>query len=227
MGFLSYIFLLFLDSGAFIKFFVLVFFILLFIILIFVFYKYVIINKYLNEIFIFDKEFNDKNIDLKEFYNKLLVKKSNIIGLSFIFFCGFKEFIFLHRKGISDVVVVAKMVKHVMRISMLREVEFLYKGLYFLRILKNFVIYLSFFVITLNIFIFFQKLDVNMLQDISYSALLFNLIETMFIMLFGLILIIPLDIVYKLYFNYIKKLSNKYEIFINEFIILLYHKLYN
>ncbi|HFL8824249.1 MAG TPA: MotA/TolQ/ExbB proton channel family protein [Candidatus Azoamicus sp. OHIO1] len=211
----------------FIKFFVFLLCMILIFALIFISNKYRIFNRYIKEILSFDKEFNDKNIDLKEFYNKLLIRKSNVIGLSVIFFSGFKEFIYLHRKGISDVIVVAKMVKHVMNISMRKEIELLRKNIYYLTIIKSIVLYLSVLGTILGIIIFFQKLNINLDQNISYPVIISGIIESLLPIVVGLFIVVPVDIFYKKYLDCLCKVSMQYKIFIDEFIILLYHKLYN
>ena len=227
MEFVFYILLLIINVNYFVKFFLLLMFFIFFVICILIYFKYRFFNLYYKEVINFNKEFNDKNIDLKEFYNKLLVKKTYIIGLSVIFFSGFKEFIYLHRKGISDVVTVAKMVQCVMNISKTREISKLYNSVVILLFIKNFILFFCIIGFIFGFIIFIQLLNFNLYQNISFFYVFSVFIESLFILIEVLFLFFLINIFYIRYLSIIKNISNNYKIFINEFVILLYHKLYN
>jgi len=222
-----YVLLLIINAGFFIKLLLILLFIISCGSFVLIYYKYRILNIYYKEIINFNKEFNDKNIDLKEFYNKLLIKKTNIIGLSVIFFSGFKEFIYLHRKGISDVIIVAKMVKCVMRISMIREINNLFNNIAILLFIKMIILYISIVGSILGFIIFIHTLNVDLYHNISFFFILSGCIESLCSLIIGLSLFFFINMFYIKYINTIKYILNHYKIFIDEFIMLLYHKLYN
>ncbi len=206
--------------SIFILFFLFIFFLILF------FLRLKILNIYYLEILNFNREFNDNNIDLKEFYNKLLLRKTNLIGLSFIFFSGFKEFIYLHRKGISDVVIITKVVKKVMKTCILKELNFVNNSIKIFKIFNFLYIYIILFLTTFSIIFFFQELESffyfnNIFIDFLNISIIFLPI------LFGLVVLIVFNFILIKINNILSFIKNNYEVFINEFIVLLYHKLYN
>lgn len=227
MEFYSYILLLVVNSNFFVKISIFLFFLIFILSIILLIYKYTLFKKYKNEMINFSKEFNDKNIDLKEFYNKLLIKKSNLFGLSIIFFVGFKEFIFLHRKGISDVNIVAKMVEKVMIVSMLNEINFLNNSINIFIIFKFIGLYIGFLSSVFSIMILLHKLDICIYMKSSLPIFVSSFSETLLPLFIGLFITFLTSIFFYKCINFINNVSREYLIFINEFIILIYHKLYN
>jgi len=226
VGLLSYIFLLYLNSSFFTK-FVLVIFILLFVyILILIILKYRIMYIYKSELSNFLKKFDDSHIDFKNIYNKLL-KDKNRIGASSIFFSGFSEFIYLHKSGVSDVVIISHVLKHAMRAKALIEIEKLKNNLYLFLLINYVIIFLSILYFILGFFIFLYKINFNLYQDLSFSIILSGLNEFIFQLFIGLLIAFPFRIVYYKYLDLVDQIFNNYCIFIDKFMILLYHKLYD
>ncbi len=227
MEFYSYILLLVINSNFLIKLSIFLFLIIFIISIILIFYKYSLFKKYKNEMINFSKDFNDKNVDLKEFYNKLLVKKSDLFGLSVIFFIGFKEFIFLHRKGISDVNIVAKMVEKVMLVSMLNELNFLNSSINIFIVLKFVSLYLGLLSTIFSTIMLLHKIDISIYMKSSLPIFISSFSEILLPLLIGLFITFFINIFFYKCVNFINNISRQYLIFINEFIILIYHKLYN
>ncbi len=223
----TYIILLMINSNLFIKLSSLSFFFIFILSIIFLIYKCILFRKYKSEMKNFCKEFNDKNIDLKEFYNKLLNKKNNLFGLSVIFFNGFKEFIFLHRKGIVDVNVVAKMVEKIMTVSMLNELSFLNKNVNIFVFLRFFCLYLGVLSSIFSTILVLHKIDVSIYVQSSLPMFLALFSETLLPLFIGIFITFFINIFFYKCSNFLNNTSKQYNIFINEFIVLIYHKLYN
>lgn len=223
----TYIILLIINSNLFIKLSLLSFFFIFILSIIFLIYKYTLFRKYKNEMNDFYKEFNDKNVDLKEFYNKLLNKKGNLFGLSVIFFKGFKEFIFLHRKGIVDVNVVAKMVEKIMKVSMLNELSYLNKNANIFIFFRFFCLYLGILSSVFSTILVLHKIDVSIYVQSSLPIFLSSFTEILLPLFISIFITFFINIFFYKCSNFVNNISKQYNIFIHEFIVLIYHKLYN
>lgn len=227
MGLVSYLFLLFINSTVFVKCVLVILISLFFLSLSFIILKFRDILRYEKEILIFSKNFDNKNINLKEFYDTLSLQKEKIFGMSKIFYSGFKEFVYLHKKGIFDVTIIAESVKIVMIISMQKEMQKLRKHLYTFLLLNYLLLYIGLFCFMCSIFLFFQQSNVNFYHQLSFSVMAGALNESILPIFVSFVIAFPINIVYYKYLDFVFKISIFYKIFINEFIVLVHHKLYN
>lgn len=185
------------------------------------------IIKYEKEVLIFNKKFDNKSVDLKEVYDVLLLQKEKVFGLSKIFYYGFREFIYLHKKGIFDVSIISEVVKNVMVISMQKEMLKLRKHLYIFLVINYILLYIGLLCFICSVFLFFQQSSVNFYQQLSFSIITGALNESILPIFISFIIAFPINIVYYRYLDFIFKISVFYQIFINEFMVLVNHKLYN
>lgn len=224
MGSFLSLLIIFINLNFFIK---IIFISCIFYLLIFVFVKVRYIKKYEFEMNTFDNTIKNKNINFKDFYAKLLNNNTINIGLSVIFISGFQEFIKLHRHGISDINAIMKIVERVMINVILNEICGLVISLHNLFVISTVFLYAGIMLTIFSTASFLQQVHMFVHNHLSFSVLIFAANEILAPLFFGLLIAFIIKIIYYKYSLVIYKIYNRYFTFVNEFIVLLFHKFYS
>ena len=179
-------------------------------------------RKELNQAFKVTDEFDEvfwSGIDLAELYKKLSSKGFEPEGIEKIFIAGYKEFSLMNKKqGVAPAIQVESAQK-VMQIELTREIDKLDETLSFLATVGSTSPYVGLFGTVWGIMNSFRALG-----DIKHATLANvapGIAEALIATAIGLFAAIPAVVAYNRFSSRLDKLAGRYELFVDEFIVLL------
>ncbi|HIH2762240.1 MAG TPA: hypothetical protein ACYCC8_00860 [Candidatus Azoamicus sp.] len=162
---------------------------------------------------------NKKNRYIKN--NKILIKKKNNTQSYKIYTSGINEFIYLYKKGITDINIIITLVKEIMYIEMINENTYIHKY----KIIKNLLIYISFLFFFKFNFIFPTRIY-NNISKLKFLNIILKLNELFLPSIISLVIIAKIKIIENIFANLNLKIYNRQKILIKNFLVLLHHKFY-
>lgn len=184
----------------------------------FIFFKRKEINHFLSLTDDFEAEFGS-GIDLTELYKKLNSKEFQPEGVEKIFLRGYSEFSRMRQKGNVDPSVLVENAQSAMRIELSRELSQLDETLPFLATVGSTSPYIGLFGTVWGIMDAFRSLSDQHLATLIQVAP--GIAEALIATAMGLFAAIPAVIAYNSFSTRLDKLAGRYELFIDEFAILL------
>ncbi len=168
------------------------------------------------------EDFEDKfwsGIKLNELYRKLSIEGFEPAGIEKIFLAGFREFSRMRKKEDMDPEVLVESAQRAMRIEYSREYERLDERLPFLATVGSTSPYVGLFGTVWGIMNSFRSLS-NM-QQATIAQVAPGISEALIATAIGLFAAIPAVIAYNRFSTKLDRLMNRYELFIDEFVVLL------
>lgn len=224
MDFLLHFLLLFGSLNSFLKFLIFISFLLVFLIF---FYEINFIKKYESEMLNFDLLVKNKNFNFKDFYEIIINRNYNNIGLSAIFLSGFQEIVKLNRKGITDVNLIIKIIEKIMLNIISKEIYNLFLKLKFILFFGNFLLCICFILTFVKFLFFLTNIHICSFSQFSSPVFIFALSEFFILFFCALLIAFIIKIIYYKYSLVVYKISNRYFLFYNEFIIIFVNKLFD
>ena len=184
----------------------------------FIFTKY----KELKQAFIVTEEFEQafwSGIELTELYKKLSGSGFEPEGIEKIFLAGYKEFSRMRQKEDVSPVVQVESAQRVMRIELNREIERLDETLPFLATVGSTSPYVGLFGTVWGIMNSFRAL--GNIKQATLANVAPGIAEALIATAMGLFAAIPAVVTYNRFSTQLDKLAGRYELFVDEFIVLL------
>ncbi len=166
----------------------------------------------------FESEFWS-GIELTELYKKLTAKEFEPEGIEKIFLNGYNEFSRMRQKGNVEPIVLVESAQRAMRIELARELDRLDENLPFLATVGSASPYIGLFGTVWGIMNAFRSL-VNM-QQATLTQVAPGIAEALVATAIGLFAAIPAVIAYNQFSTRLNRLESRYELFIEEFVVLL------
>ena len=167
-------------------------------------------------------EFEDKfwsGVDLIELYKKMSGNAFEPEGIEKIFLAGYKEFSRMSQKGEVSPVVQVENAQRTMRIELNRELERLDERLPFLATVASTSPYVGLFGTVWGIMNSFRAL--GGVQQATMAHVAPGIAEALIATAIGLFAAIPAVIAYNSFSTRLERLSGRYELFVDEFVVLL------
>ena len=167
-------------------------------------------------------EFEDKfwsGVDLTELYKKMSGNAFEPEGIEKIFLAGYKEFSRMSQKGEVSPVVQVENAQRTMRIELNRELERLDERLPFLATVASTSPYVGLFGTVWGIMNSFRAL--GGVQQATMAHVAPGIAEALIATAIGLFAAIPAVIAYNSFSTRLERLSGRYELFVDEFVVLL------
>jgi biopolymer transport protein TolQ len=158
-------------------------------------------------------------IELTELYKKLSAKEFQPDGVEKIFLSGYNEFSRMRQKGNIEPSVLVESALRAMRIEMSRELDRLDQSLPFLATIASTSPYIGLFGTVWGIMNAFRSL-INQHQAILIQVAP-GIAEALVTTAMGLFVAIPAVIAYNQFSTRLDRLAGRYELFIDEFAVLL------
>ncbi|HIH2763200.1 MAG TPA: hypothetical protein ACYCC3_00880 [Candidatus Azoamicus sp.] len=217
MGISSYIIILFNHSEFFTKIFISL------ILILFLYSIFISINFYLE----FKTEENTISV-INDILNNNKNNNSNILKKNKtqsynIYVSGINEFMYLYKKGITDLNSIISLTKETM------EAEILNKNIYIqkIKIIKEILIHINVIYLILNFALYFQQENIILLQKLDTFNIILILNEMLLPITLSILIIAKIKIIENIFANLNLKIYNKQKLLIKNFLILLYHKFYD
>lgn len=166
----------------------------------------------------FESEFWS-GVDLSELYRNMMVKNFEPEGIEKIFVAGYKEFSRMHKAGTIDPSVQVENAHRAMRIEQQRELESLDESLPFLATVGSTSPYVGLFGTVWGIMNSFRSL--GNVQQATLAQVAPGIAEALIATAIGLFAAIPAVVAYNRFSTRLDRLSARYELFIDEFVVLL------
>jgi biopolymer transport protein TolQ len=166
----------------------------------------------------FEEEFWS-GIELTELYKKLSAKEFEPEGIEKIFLSGYNEFSRMRQKGNVEPAVLVESAQRAMRIELSRELDRLDDSLPFLATVGSTSPYIGLFGTVWGIMNAFRSL-VNEHQA-TLIQVAPGIAEALIATAMGLFAAIPAVIAYNRFSTRLDRLAGRYELFIDEFVVLL------
>jgi biopolymer transport protein TolQ len=158
-------------------------------------------------------------IELTELYKKLTAKEFQPEGVEKIFLSGYNEFSRMRQKGNVDPSVLVESAQRAMRIELSRELDRLDQTLPFLATVASTSPYIGLFGTVWGIMNSFRSLvNANQATLIQVAP---GIAEALIATAMGLFAAIPAVIAYNRFATRLERLAGRYELFIDEFVVLL------
>ena len=167
-------------------------------------------------------EFEDKfwsGVDLTELYKKMSGNAFEPEGIEKIFLAGYKEFSRMSQKGEVSPVVQVENAQRTMRIELNRELERLDERLPFLATVASTSPYVGLFGTVWGIMNSFRAL--GGVQQATMAHVAPGIAEALIATAIGLFAAIPAVIAYNSFSTRLERLAGRYELFVDEFVVLL------
>lgn len=167
-------------------------------------------------------EFEDKfwsGVDLIELYKKMSGNAFEPEGIEKIFLAGYKEFSRMSQKGEVSPVVQVENAQRTMRIELNRELERLDERLPFLATVASTSPYVGLFGTVWGIMNSFRAL--GGVQQATMAHVAPGIAEALIATAIGLFAAIPAVIAYNSFSTRLERLAGRYELFVDEFVVLL------
>ena len=183
-----------------------------------------IFNKYkeLKQAFIVTEEFEQafwSGVELTELYKKLSGNGLEPEGIEKIFLAGYKEFSRMRQNEDVSPVVQVESAQRVMRIELNREIERLDETLPFLATVGSTSPYVGLFGTVWGIMNSFRAL--GNIKQATLANVAPGIAEALIATAMGLFAAIPAVVTYNRFSSRLDKLAGRYELFVDEFIVLL------
>ncbi len=158
-------------------------------------------------------------IELTELYKKLTAKEFAPEGLEKIFLSGYNEFSRMRQKGNVEPAVLVENAQRAMRIEMARELDRLDESLPFLATVASTSPYVGLFGTVWGVMNAFRSLVSA--QQATLFQVAPGIAESLVATAMGLFAAIPAVIAYNRFSTRLDRLEKRYELFIDEFVVLL------
>jgi biopolymer transport protein TolQ len=166
----------------------------------------------------FEREFWS-GVELTELYKKLSAKEFQPEGMEKIFLSGYNEFSRMRQKGNVEPAILVESAQRAMRIELYRELDRLDESLPFLATVGSTSPYIGLFGTVWGIMNAFRSL--LSLQQATLVQVAPGIAEALIATAMGLFAAIPAVIAYNRFSTRLDRLSSRYELFVDEFVILL------
>jgi biopolymer transport protein TolQ len=166
----------------------------------------------------FEKQFWS-GVVLAELYRKLAAKDFEPEGIEKIFLAGYKEFSRMRQAGNVEPGVQVESAQRVMRIELSRELERLDEHLAFLATVGSISPYIGLFGTVWGIMNSFMSLGNTKQATLAQVAP--GIAEALIATAIGLFAAIPAVIAYNRFSTRLDRLTGRYELFVEEFVVLL------
>ncbi len=179
-------------------------------------------RKELNQATEITEDFEDEfwsGISLVELYKKMSSDRFDPEGIEKIFLAGYREFARMRQKGDVDPVVQVESAQRAMRIELTRELERLDETLPFLATVGSTSPYIGLFGTVWGIMNSFQAL--GQVKNATLTNVAPGISEALIATAIGLFAAIPAVIAYNRFSTRLDRLAGRYELFIDEFVVLL------
>lgn len=163
-------------------------------------------------------------IDLGQLYNKLSVQHNKVSGLETIFIAGFKEFMRIRKQNPDAPLVVMEGVQRSMRIAISKELEKLEENLPFLATIQSTSPFVGLFGTVWGIMHVFKQLGA--VQQASIAMVGPGISEALIATAMGLIAAIPAGIAYNRYASRLDYITNRYNLFFDEFVSIMHRRVH-
>ncbi len=179
-------------------------------------------RKELNRAIEITDEFEEQfwsGVSLSELYRKLAAKDFEPEGIEKIFLAGYKEFSRMRLSGNVEPAVQVESAQRVMRIELLRELERLDEHLAFLATVGSTSPYVGLFGTVWGIMNSFMAL--GNVKQATLAQVAPGIAEALIATAIGLFAAIPAVVAYNRFSTRLDRLTGRYELFVEEFIVLL------
>ena len=184
----------------------------------FIFSKRKELNRYIEITDEFEEQFWS-GVSLSELYRKLAAKDFEPEGIEKIFLAGYKEFSRMRLSGNVEPAVQVESAQRVMRIELLRELDRLDEHLAFLATVGSTSPYVGLFGTVWGIMNSFMAL--GNVKQATLAQVAPGIAEALIATAIGLFAAIPAVIAYNRFSTRLDRLTGRYELFVEEFIVLL------
>ena len=158
-------------------------------------------------------------VSLSELYRKLAAKDFEPEGIEKIFLAGYKEFSRMRISGNVEPAVQVESAQRVMRIELLRELDRLDEHLAFLATVGSTSPYVGLFGTVWGIMNSFMAL--GNVKQATLAQVAPGIAEALIATAIGLFAAIPAVVAYNRFSTLLDRLTGRYELFVEEFIVLL------
>ncbi len=160
--------------------------------------------------------------DLTELYRKLAGHEIEPEGIEKIFLAGYKEFSRIHQKSEISAEVKVESAQRAMRIELSRELDRLDETLPFLATVGSTSPYVGLFGTVWGIMNSFRAL--GEIKNATLAHVAPGISEALIATAIGLFAAIPAVIAYNRFATRLERLAGRYELFIDEFVVLLHRQ---
>jgi biopolymer transport protein TolQ len=179
-------------------------------------------RKELNRAIEITDEFEEQfwsGVSLSELYRKLAAKDFEPEGIEKIFLAGYKEFSRMRLSGNVEPAVQVESAQRVMRIELLRELDRLDEHLAFLATVGSTSPYVGLFGTVWGIMNSFMGL--GNVKQATIATVAPGIAEALVATAIGLFAAIPAVVAYNRFSTRLDRLTGRYELFVEEFVVLL------
>lgn len=164
-------------------------------------------------------------VGLTELYKKMSSDRFEPEGIEKIFLAGYREFARMRQKGDVEPVVQVESAQRAMRIELARELDRLDETLPFLATVGSTSPYIGLFGTVWGIMNSFQAL--GNVKNATLANVAPGISEALIATAIGLFAAIPAVIAYNRFSTRLDRLAGRYELFIDEFVVLLQRQAHN
>ncbi|MFA5984910.1 MAG: protein TolQ [Methylococcaceae bacterium] len=164
-------------------------------------------------------------VALAELYRKLTSKDFEPEGIEKIFLAGYKEFSRMRQTGAVDPSVQVESAQRAMRIELSRELDRLDEHLPFLATVGSTSPYVGLFGTVWGIMNSFRSL--GNVQQATLAQVAPGIAEALIATAIGLFAAIPAVVAYNRFSTRLDRLTGRYELFVEEFVVLLQRQAHN
>jgi biopolymer transport protein TolQ len=162
---------------------------------------------------------------LADLYRKLAAKDFEPEGIEKIFLAGYKEFSRMHQSGSVEPGVQVESAQRVMRIELSRELERLDEHLAFLATVGSTSPYVGLFGTVWGIMNSFMSL--GNVKQATLAQVAPGIAEALIATAIGLFAAIPAVVAYNRFSTRLDRLTGRYELFVEEFVVLLQRQVHS
>ena len=185
-------------------------------------------SKELNRAIEITDEFEEQfwsGVALADLYRKLAAKDFEPEGIEKIFLAGYKEFSRMHQSGSVEPGVQVESAQRVMRIELSRELERLDEHLAFLATVGSTSPYVGLFGTVWGIMNSFMSL--GNVKQATLAQVAPGIAEALIATAIGLFAAIPAVVAYNRFSTRLDRLTGRYELFVEEFVVLLQRQVHS
>ena len=164
-------------------------------------------------------------VALADLYRKLAAKDFEPEGIEKIFLAGYKEFSRMHQSGSVEPGVQVESAQRVMRIELSRELDRLDEHLAFLATVGSTSPYVGLFGTVWGIMNSFMSL--GNVKQATLAQVAPGIAETLIATAIGLFAAIPAVVAYNRFSTKLDRLTGRYELFVEEFVVLLQRQVHS
>ncbi|PPD46983.1 MAG: protein TolQ [Methylobacter sp.] len=164
-------------------------------------------------------------VPLADLYRKLSAKDFEPEGIEKIFLAGYKEFSRMRQSGNVEAMVQVESAQRAMRIELSRELDRLDEHLAFLATVGSISPYIGLFGTVWGIMNSFMSL--GSVKQATLAQVAPGIAEALIATAIGLFAAIPAVIAYNRFSTRLDRLTGRYELFVEEFVVLLQRQAHN